>query len=102
MSGCTPISSSVFYAVLGRLCFQFSRRFDVRNKRDMDIQGVAATDVQRELTDCLKERETFDIAHRAADFRDNKRRIFRRRQAGRCGFLISSVMWGITCTVAPR
>ena len=52
-----------------------------------------------QLADRLQERQRFDIADGAADF---DQRHIKPRVASWMQCLISSVICGITCTVAPR
>jgi len=63
------------------------------------VQDVIAPELDPHLTDGLEERQRFDIADRAADFDHAYVRI---PGAIRTRYLISSVMCGMTCTVAPR
>ncbi len=44
---------------------------EVRHKRDMNEQAVAAADLSRNLTDGLEKRLALDIAGRAADLGDD-------------------------------
>ena len=88
------------HGVLRRLGLELARRGDVRQQREVDEERVLAADVVAELTDRLEERQRLDVADRAADFDDHD--VGLRRRAGASRALISSVMCGITCTVAPR
>ena len=57
-------------------------------------------DFLAELADRFEERQRLDVADRAADLDDHD--VDARRLTSRMHFLISSVMWGMTCTVLPR
>jgi hypothetical protein len=61
--------------------------------------SVVAADVEAELPDRLEERQALDVADRAADLDDHEVEAL---GAARMRALISSVMCGMTCTVAPR
>src|SRR6185436_16941507 len=56
--------------VLGRLGLDLPRRGDVRNKRQVYVADVIATQFQPHLPDRLQERQRLDVAHRAADLDD--------------------------------
>ena len=88
------------HRVLRRLGLELSRRRDVRQQREMDEDRVLATDVVAELSNRLEERQRLDVADRAADLDDHD--VGLRRRGGGWRALISSVMCGMTCTVAPR
>ena len=92
-------------AVLRGLGLVFSGGTEIGHERQMDVQAIVAAQFGAELADGFKEGEAFDIAHRAADFDDGDvgSGIFGLILARlRMAFLISSVIWGITCTVPPR
>ena len=57
--------------MLRRLGFQFTRRLQIGNEREMDEHAVLAAHVQRHLADRLEERQALDVAHGAADFGDH-------------------------------
>ena len=57
--------------VLSRLGFQLSGSLQVGNQREVDVQAIRLADVEGELADRFQKRETFDVAHRTADFRDH-------------------------------
>ena len=66
----------------------------------MDVDDVVLADVLLELAHGLEERQALDVAHGAADLHDHH--VHALGDARRMEALISSVMWGITCTVRPR
>ena len=86
--------------MLRRLRLELAGRRDERHQREVDEDRVLAADVVAELTNRLEERQRLDVADGAADFDDHH--VGLRRDAGGSRALISSVMCGITCTVAPR
>src|SRR5262249_17489634 len=53
------------------LGLELTRGAQVRNKREMNIQAVFASDVERKLADRLHERQAFDVADRASDLGDH-------------------------------
>ena len=57
--------------MLRRLRLQLARRFQVRHKRKMNKRAVLATDVERKLANRFQEWQAFNIADRAADFRND-------------------------------
>jgi hypothetical protein len=87
------------HRVLGRLGLQLAGGMDVGQQGQVDEAGVAAF-LDAHLADGLQEGQGFDVAHRAAHLDE--------RDVGALGAalddaaLISSVMWGMTCTVSPR
>ena len=68
----------------------------------MEVEDVLRPDLAPELADRLEERQRLDVADRAADLADDDVGGRRARRARRMRALISFVMCGITCTVAPR
>ena len=58
------------HALLGGLRFQFARRFDERDERDMDEHGVPLARLEQVLANGFEKGQTFDVARRAADFDD--------------------------------
>ena len=62
-------------AVLGRFGLQFASSADVRHEGDVDVQDVIAADFLLDLADGFQERQAFDVADSAADFRDDDVRI---------------------------
>ena len=57
--------------MLGRLRLLFARRREVRDKGEVQVADVLATDVGAELADGLEERDDLDVADRAADLDDD-------------------------------
>ena len=86
--------------VLRRLRLELARRRDVRHERDVDVERVLRARLDLHLADGLEERERLDVADRAADLDDGD--VDALGGVARPRALISSVMCGITCTVAPR
>ena len=87
--------------VLRRLRLQLAGGLDERDERDVQVEHVLRADLAPELADRLEERQRLDVADRAADLADHD--VGRRRDRARADArLISFVMCGITCTVAPR
>ncbi len=72
---------------------------DDRHQRQMHVEHVIAPELDPHLADRLEKRQRFDVAHRAADLDHADIGV---AGAQRMRHLISSVMCGITCTVAPR
>ena len=64
-------------ALLGRLGFQFARRLNVRDERDVHVDDVLRADFEDELPDRFEKRQAFDVAGRSADFRDDDVDLFR-------------------------
>ena len=93
-------AGELLHAVLRRLGLHLAGGGDERHQREVDVEDVLAAAVPAELADGFEERQALDVADRAADLADERRRSPRRRRG--CGALISSVMCGITCTVPPR
>ena len=58
-------------ALLGRLGFDFAGDADVRHERHVDEQRVLRPGSQPNCADGFEERQTFDVARRAADFDDD-------------------------------
>ena len=65
----------------------------------MDVADIVAADLDAALPYRLEKRQRFDVADSAADLDNGNFRV--RGPAAIC-CLISSVIWGITCTVPPR
>ena len=59
------------HALLGRFRFQFARGLDVRNERDVHVHHILRADFENELANRFQKRQPFDVAGRAADFRDD-------------------------------
>src|ERR1035437_951270 len=57
--------------LLRRFRFQFAGGLDERNVSDVQKNRVVVTDFQREFADGFEKRQPFDVAGRAADFRDD-------------------------------
>src|SRR5687768_18551792 len=57
--------------MLRGLGFELLRGLQIRHKRQMDIEAVFLSHVQRELPNRLQERQALDVAHRAANFGDD-------------------------------
>ena len=57
--------------VLGGLGLEFPSRGDVGHQGHVNEQRVVAADFLAELPDGLEERKRFDVAHGAADLRDD-------------------------------
>ena len=72
---CNTDAAQFLDAVLGRLRFQFSRRADIGNQRNMNVQHVILTHIFFYLTDGFQERQAFNIANRTADFGNNEIRV---------------------------
>ena len=53
--------------MLRRLCLQFAGARDIGQKRQMDVDGLAARQVVLDLADRLEERQPLDVADSAAD-----------------------------------
>ena len=98
-SGWMPIDAQLLDRVLGRLGLQLLRRGDVGHQGEVDEHAVLAADLLGELPDGLEKRQALDVADGAADLHDNDVGVA--LSVGDAS-LISSVMWGITCTVLPR
>src|SRR3972149_1965752 len=60
-----------FDAMLRRLCLELTRGPYVRDQSDVDIDRIPMAYTQRELPDCLKKRQAFDITDRAANLGDD-------------------------------
>ena len=58
--------------MLRRLGLQLAGVPDVGNQREVDEHAPATADVDRELTDCLQERERLDVADGSADLGDHE------------------------------
>ena len=58
-------------AVLRRLRLELASGRDVRQQRDMDVEGVVLADFLLDLADGLEERLALDITDRTADLRDD-------------------------------
>ena len=58
-------------ALLRRFRFQFAGRPNVRHERDVHVHDVLRADFENELPDRFQKRQPFDVAGRAADFRDD-------------------------------
>ncbi len=82
--------------------FSSPRRLDVRDERDVHVHDVLWPDLEDELPDRFEKRQPFDVAGRAANFRDHNVGFAFGSEISRMRFLISSVTCGITCTVLPR
>ena len=89
------------HRVLGRLRLQLAGRLEVRDEGDVEVEHVLRPDLATELADRLEKRQRLDVADGAADLGDHDvdgaASLTRRIRS-----LISFVMCGITCTVAPR
>ncbi len=59
-------------AVLSGLRFLFAGGLNIRNQRYMNIHAVFPADIRADLTDGIQKRQTFNVADRSADFRDDK------------------------------
>ena len=59
------------HRVLGRLGLQLVGGGDVGHQREVDVDGVAAAELQAELADGLEEGQRLDVADRAADLDDD-------------------------------
>ncbi len=57
--------------VLGRLGLGLAGRLEIRDQRQVDVEAVVLAHVQRKLADRLQERQTFNVADRAADLGDD-------------------------------
>ena len=57
--------------LLRRLGLQFARRLDERHVGDVHENRVVVADFQREFADGFQERQSLDVAGRAADFGDD-------------------------------
>ena len=57
--------------VLSRLGFLLAADPDIRNERDVNVDGVVLAENAAALTNGFEERRTFDIADRAADVDDH-------------------------------
>ncbi len=53
--------------MLGGLGLDFARTADDRNQGQVDVDAIAAAELDAHLTDGLEERQRFDVADRAAD-----------------------------------
>ena len=89
------------HGVLRRLRLQLAGAPDVRHQREVDEERVLAADLVAELADRLEERQRLDVADGAADLDDHDV-VLGLESGRRIARLISSVMCGMTCTVAPR
>ena len=85
--------------VLRGLGLELAGRRDERHQGQVHEERILAADFLAELPDGLEERQRLDVADRAADLDDHDVDVRAPRRMAR---LISSVMWGITCTVEPR
>ena len=94
-------AAQLVHRVLRRLRLQLAGGLDERDERHVQVEHVLGPDLAAELADRLEERQRLDVADGAADLADHDVRG-RRPAALRMRRLISSVMCGITCTVAPR
>ncbi len=63
--------------MLRRLALVLVRAVDVRHERYVDVERIFWANLESHLTDCFEERLAFDIACRAADFRDYDVRVGR-------------------------
>ena len=63
--------AQLFHGVLRRFRLQLLARFDVRNERQMNVDGVAAADFLSELANGFQKGKRFDVADRAADLDDD-------------------------------
>ena len=60
----------LLHRVLGGLGLELARGLDERHEREVDVDHVLAPDVLLQLADRLEERESLDVADRAADLDD--------------------------------
>ena len=58
----------LLYAVLGGLGLVLARRTQVGHESEMDVQAVVPAEFGPQLAHGFEERQTFDVAYRAADF----------------------------------
>src|SRR4029077_12265443 len=58
--------------MLGRLGLQLPCRGDPRHQRQMHEEDALTCEVVAWLADCLKKRQAFDVADRAADFAEDE------------------------------
>jgi len=97
-----PILAQGADAVLRGLRLQFTGGLDERHQRDVDVAAVVGVDVETELADGLEE-GSFRYRDRAADsMMATSVSLSDSDVSMRMRALISSVMWGMTCTVLPR
>ena len=54
--------------VLGWLCLLLTTRTNKRHKRDVQIANIVTASLVTELTNCLKERENFNVSDGSSDF----------------------------------
>jgi len=85
--------------VLGGLGLHLPGGLDERQQGEVNETGVAARQFLTKLADGLEERQPLDVADGAADLHQDEVDV---PGSARTKRLISSVTWGITCTVAPR
>ena len=93
------------HAVLHGLGLQLVGGGDVGHEGEVHEDRVAAAHVLAELAHRLQEGQALDVADRAPDLHDHHVRRLVPAVApptARMEALISSVMWGMTCTVRPR
>ena len=95
-----PPAAQLGDPVLGRLGLLLPRWSEVGHEREVDVADVVAPDVPAELADGLEEGHDLDVAHRAPDLDDDHVDVLGAQL--RIRSLISSVTWGMTCTVLPR
>ena len=95
-------AAQLVHRVLRRLRLQLAGRVDERHERDVDVADVLGAGLAPELADRLEERQRLDVADRAADLGDHHVESGSARRSRLIRALISFVMCGITCTVAPR
>jgi hypothetical protein len=85
--------------VLGGFGLQLAGGLDIGHQGEVDVEHVFLAHIGPELADGLQKGQGLDIAHRAADLGDKRSLPF---TAPCTAFLISSVTWGMICTVPPR
>ena len=85
--------------VLRRLGLDLRRRRDVGHQRQVHVHDAVVPELHAHLANRFQERQRLDIADRAADLDEANVGI---AGALLTPVLISSVMCGMTCTVAPR
>ena len=90
-----------FHAMLRRLGLCFAGGGDERNERHVNRHGVLRTHLEHELAHGFQKRKALNVADRAADFRDHHI-VLPGCPSASNRRLISSVICGITWTVAPR
>ncbi len=69
--GVDPDAAQLVDRVLRRLRLQLARSLDERDERDVQVEDVLGPDLAPELANRLEERQRLDVAHRAADLRDD-------------------------------